>query len=140
MTSLKIELNNLINELQNDLKIPTLIKVFSVPFIILLAAVVISIQYSIPPAELFRDPSAVANISPFVGVVSNLGVFLWSSTATLCLFSWLVLSQQFPKSEFTHFYFWSGVLSLMLFFDDLFLLHENVLPNQLGISLSLIHI
>ena len=57
----------------------------------LLAVVLVSKQAEIPIYKFTRDPSAIAGISSFAGIVSNLGVLLWCASAAISLFSWAVL-------------------------------------------------
>jgi hypothetical protein len=86
----------------------------------------------VPAAALLRDPLAVANTSatccsPYFGAVSHLGVLLWTGTAAVCLVAgasflaagraaaaWLPLA--------------AGLLTAVLAVDDLFMVHERVLP------------
>lgn len=117
-----------------------LITSFLLPIVILASVALVSYQFSIPPADFLRDPSAVANMSPFVGAVSNLGVFLWGSAATVSFFCWWILSTLGRPSFIQRFYLSMAGLTFILFLDDLFLLHENVLPNNLGISQKLVFV
>ena len=99
-----------------------------------------------------RDPHAIANellrsfkpvsdpsqpqppLFPFyIGLVSNLGVLLWCTTAAVCWLTAIVLHHK--KSKLTSsFFLWSAGISTVLLFDDLFLIHEQVMPRYLGIS------
>ena len=98
-----------------------------------------------------RDPHAVANsllrtlepleqssqpkpLFPFyVGLVSNFGVLLWCTTAAVCFFTYMVLQSQ-KRLKAASFFLWSAGISTVLLFDDLFLIHEEVMPFYLGIS------
>lgn len=98
-----------------------------------------------------RDPHAVANsllqslepaseqssqqkpLFPFyIGLVSNFGVLLWCTTAAVCFFTYMVLRP--TRRQLASFFLWSAGISTVLLFDDLFLIHEEVMPHYLGIS------
>ena len=82
-----------------------------------------------PIGTFTRDPATVIGFSPFVGLVSNLGILLWSATAAIALFSAAVLRKQ--KPEMASFYLFTGLVTAMLLFDDWFLFHEVVFPHYL---------
>lgn len=80
-------------------------------------------------SDLTRDPSAVLKGPAYVGFLSNLGIFFWSASAVICFFtSWLLRSSG-DLSGYPGMLFWSGMLSLMLGFDDAFQLHEKFFSN-----------
>ncbi len=105
----------------------------------LLSAVVVvgaaSLQPWVDPADLLRDPLAVAELKGpacckvYDGLVSNLGVILWMACAAICIFSGglLAADRQFVAG-YGKFLLAAGLFSGFLGFDDLFLVHENVLP------------
>ena len=97
-----------------------------------------------------RDPHAIAQsklqllqsgseafeqkqLFPFyIGLVSNFGVLLWCTTAAVCFFTFMVLRP--TRRRLRSFFLWSAGISTVLLFDDLFLIHEQVMPVYLGIS------
>lgn len=80
-------------------------------------------------SDLTRDPSAVLKGPAYVGFLSNLGIFFWSASAVICFFtSWLLRSLP-DYRDYSGMLFWSGMLSLMLGFDDAFQLHEKFFSN-----------
>jgi hypothetical protein len=78
-----------------------------------------------------RDPTSVARISPFTGVTSNIGVLLWCATSAICLFTAAVLRRR--TSGMAPFLLSSGLFTLVLLLDDLFLFHEVVFPVYLAV-------
>ena len=97
-----------------------------VPSALALIVVILLNQYfKISMYEIFRDPSQIAKISPFAGVMSNLGVLLWWSTASVCYFTVIFLNM-FKQSEKFWFMFASALLSAYLTADDLFRIHDSV--------------
>ena len=100
--------------------------------LVFMAAVVL--QPWIDPADLLRDPLAVAELKPaecckvYYGAVSNLGVLLWTAGAAIALFgAGLALALGRPAGE-AGLLLAAGMLTGFLAIDDLFLVHENVLP------------
>ncbi len=88
--------------------------------------------YGVPFAKLARDPLAGAGAS-YTGLLSNVGVLLWSGAATACLFSGAVLGRGTGDAALRRFLLCSGLLTCMLLADDLFLLHEELLPGWTGV-------
>lgn len=82
----------------------------------------LNITEDVPLYLATRDPAAVAEINPFIGVASYFGVLFWAAAATLCLFSAYLIQAK----ELSVFFGLAGALSLLLLFDDLFLLHETI--------------
>ncbi len=75
-----------------------------------------------------RDPAAHFKFSPFAGLVSNLGVLATVSAAAICLFASFHTKADAPLLRAI------GFFGLMIAFDDLLMLHEDTLPNRLGVS------
>jgi hypothetical protein len=99
----------------------------------LTALVVIYLVTGIPLRLFFIDPVAEFNSPMYIGFVSNLGVLLWCAAASICLFSgWLTFANK-GQRRLAWFLIGSGLLSAMLMFDDLYLLHEEVIEDHLFI-------
>ncbi len=116
----------------------SIVKAFIFPIGVLILVIGVTVLGSIPLTDLMRDPTAVADIPFYIGFVSNIGILLWCAAAAVCLFSWNLLKRlksNFPNQSFL---FWSGTLTIILLLDDLFLLHEDVFPNGLGISQKIV--
>lgn len=108
--------------------------VFLLALLALSAAIIASATMGTPIGNLLSDPASILNVSPFTGAISNVGVLLWCATVSVCLFTWSVLRQRPGATQFSRFIFWSGLISLLLLVDDLFLLHEWVYPRHLGVT------
>ncbi len=100
--------------------------------LVLMAVIFLHLYFKISMYELFRDPSQIAKISPFAGVMSNLGVLLWWTTASVCFFTAILLFM-FKQDEKFWFILSSALLSAYLTADDLFRLHDSV-AWQVGIQ------
>jgi hypothetical protein len=105
-----------------------------IPMLILVGMIIlVSRQYGISIADLTRDPSATTGHSPFMGTLSHVGVLFWCATVAICLFSFALLQGTGSIGEFSAFFLFGGLISLLLLLDDLFLLHETVFPLYLKI-------
>ena len=111
-----------------------LFSLYFLPLLFLFAVVVASSQMGVSLAMFTRDPATVAQIHPFVGVVSNFGVMLWTASATICLYNWTIFRHSLNEKRFATFLLCSGLLTLLLLFDDFFLLHEIIYPHYFGVS------
>ena len=117
-----------------------LVIIYAVALLTLAALVVVHFVADIPLRLFFIDPVAEFSSPMYVGAVSNLGVVLWGSTASACLFGgWLLWGRQ-NAAEQSRFLLGSAVVSAILLFDDLFLLHEEVLPERLKIPQPIVFV
>lgn len=104
-----------------------------VPATLLIAGA--AFQPWIDPADLFRDPLAVAELKGtacckvYDGAISSLGIIGWMSSAAVCLFvaTFFASLRDRPQGSVL-FFLYAGLFTAFLGFDDLFLVHENVLP------------
>jgi hypothetical protein len=86
--------------------------------------------YGIAPSAFYRDPVAVLEAKFVIGWFSNLGVVLWISASTICLFTAATHKMQDRERKALLIL---GLLTLALGLDDLFMLHDGLLPF-LGLS------
>lgn len=98
----------------------------------------IALQPWVSPGDLLRDPLAVAEMSEtcckvYFGAVSSAGVLLWASGAAICVFAASVLAVSSRQIRQAIFLFSAGLLTGILVLDDLFLVHDNILP-AFGVS------
>jgi hypothetical protein len=112
---------------------PFLAKVYLIPLLGLFAITLASTLKGIPMYKFMRDPSSIAHIHPFAGVMSNLGVLLWCASATICLFGWAILCGRTSETKFSNFFLYFGLMTILLMLDDLFRLHESIFPNLFGV-------
>ncbi len=104
------------------------------PTLSMLAALtVISLVADIPLQRFFTDPVSEFGAPMYIGLVSNIGVVLWASGASACLLGALVLWGKPGNREQTRFLLSAALVTGLLTLDDLFLLHEEILPERLGI-------
>jgi hypothetical protein len=109
-----------------------LIPVAALAFQALVIAVVV--RKGLPPAIANRDMAQIGNLHPLVGVVSNLGVLLWAAAAAICgLTAWVLVRARAPRAEI-RFFAAAACLTAYIVVDDVFMLHEMLLPAYLGMS------
>jgi hypothetical protein len=70
---------------------------------------------------------------PLVGIVSNVGVVVWAATAAITLFTALALRRRGEARGVWRFPLGAGLLTCWLMLDDLFLFHEWLFPEVLGV-------
>lgn len=121
----------------SSLKLSPLVWIF-VPVILLLAAA--RIQTYVPISHLTRDPLVVADAPFYLGIFSNFGILFWCAGGAIALFSSVVCRARPGQQELGRFFLASGVLTLVLMFDDLFQLHEGFLPYHVGIPEDIVYL
>ncbi len=126
---------------------PVVIKLYT-PIVILLCLVIfVSSITGVSINSFMNDPSAIAKINPFLGVVSNIGILFWCAAASICFFSFALLKDSSIRNSWQNFLLASGFLTTILLLDDLFLFHEDnwnsrnfLFPNTTFLSEKVIYI
>ncbi len=80
--------------------------------------------------EILRDPAQQNGQSSFLGFVSNVGIWLWVSSAAICFFS-AITSQLVNKGSKRELLFLVGILSVILAIDDFFMIHDRYVNEKL---------
>lgn len=79
--------------------------------------------------EILRDPAQTNDSSSFLGFVSNIGIWLWIGSASICFFS--VLTRGISgKKKIKELLFFTGMLSMLLAVDDFFLIHDRYISQK----------
>lgn len=112
---------------------PLLYVIFGVAVSMLVGIGLLRVFLGVDIGELTRDPIHKTGLHPFVGFVSNLGVILWGFTAAVCFFSSFVLRRSGSSREGVRFYLYAGLITTWLMLDDLFLFHDVILREYVGI-------
>jgi hypothetical protein len=76
--------------------------------------------------EILRDPAQQTHQSSFLGFLSNIGNWLWISSAAICFFSATI-----GKSSLRKLLVFIGLLSTILAIDDFFLIHDRYVNQNL---------
>jgi hypothetical protein len=114
--------------------LPFAIFTYTLAVLLLLLMIFIRYMYHVPMAELTRDPVQLLNGRPYTGMLSNLGIIVWSATAGICLFVVILNVNQQHLKRGKQFFLLAFVFTMVLLLDDLFLLHDVILPEDLKIS------
>lgn len=113
----------------------TYIRLVSLGFVVLFCLlIVLGMQSYVPLVYLTSDPAVLSQQPFYFGMLSNIGVLLWIATATVCLFSALLLKILKRHTKSATFLSVFGIISLFLGLDDLFLLHERAIPKVFHVS------
>jgi len=87
-----------------------------------------SLGYSI--MQIIRDPAQQSGASSFLGFLSNIGIWLWVSSAAICFFTILTRKTKLNKNH-KELIFLAGILSITLAFDDFFLIHDRYIDQNI---------
>lgn len=104
----------------------------------LVAIVVSSLWTGIDIPRFTRDPLASLHVHPLTGVISELGVLMWWSGASVWGFSALVLQLQGEAQE-ARMLVHAALLSAYLAIDDQFQIHEDLAERYLGVPEMLVY-
>jgi len=96
--------------------------------------------YNIPIESFIRNPTAVLGGAVYIGFISNIGILFWAFTTAICLFSSMIHKQDKNQASTRQFLFYSGLLTLWLLLDDMFMLHDSIFPYHLMIPEELIYL
>src|SRR5262245_59972388 len=119
---------------QCRLLVPTFIMIYAPAMLLLGVAVMASLAMGVPLVNFFSDPLGLTYSNPLLGVISNIGILLWSASAAVCLFTYLIVRGRRQDREVRLFFLLFGLLTLVLMLDDLFQFHEEVFPKYLNLD------
>ena len=109
------------------------------PLFIYLSIIGLSSSFGIESTLVIRDLAQTCGYPIGVGLISNLGILMWSASASITLFS--SLSGLVEKREESNLLLLGGILTLILCLDDFLLLHDKYIgPDFLYITYSTIGI
>ncbi len=106
---------------------------------ILSTMVAVSVFYNVPMHKLTCDISCIADIHPFSGVLSNLGILLWCVAASTCAFAAMTIRSAGDRKNYL-FLLFSALLSAYLLFDDFFMFHEVMARWCFGLNEKVIFV
>ena len=108
---------------------PMIVLILAVSAVLVGVVLLLHFWKGIPIGRLTRDPTAIVGVPLYTGFLSQIGIFFWSASTAVCIFSAKVLSRHPDSLEIKRFLFVSGLLTLVLGLDDVFLLHEDFFPS-----------
>lgn len=110
---------------------------FYTPFLIVL--LVAGWQQAVPIQLLTRDIFATTQAPVYTGLLSNIGVLTWCISCVICIFTYfLIKPANSHDKKVKAFIGLSGLISFWMMADDLFMLHELVFPQYIGIPEKLV--
>ncbi|WP_293961992.1 hypothetical protein [Sneathiella sp.] len=80
--------------------------------------------------QILRDPAQQTETSSFLGFLSNIGNWVWVSSAAICLFSAINVGSP-GTARRRELALMVGVLSLALGIDDFFLIHDRFIHEYI---------
>ncbi|HUP19956.1 MAG TPA: hypothetical protein VM778_08390, partial [Gemmatimonadota bacterium] len=103
------------------------------PALLIAALPLLSRLLETPIGDFTRDVFSTAELPVYIGLVSNVGIFMWGATAAVCGFAWWVAPG--PRWRGRRAWLlatavWSGVLMA----DDFFMFHEWIFPKVTGLD------
>jgi hypothetical protein len=101
-------------------------------FLLLMAA--FSLLNDFHFSYLSRDPVQILDAKPYIGMVSNVGILLWCATAAILFYSARLSSLAGKPRIQTNFLLSSGLITLLMLIDDLFLFHDIIFPEYFHID------
>lgn len=97
----------------------------AVPTALIALVVVFSSIRGVPVRIFFSDTNAIGDLPFYTGIVSNMGIILWFSSAVIAWFSTSFARYDVHRSQY-HYLNYFGLLSMVLFLDDMLMIHEQV--------------
>lgn len=104
-----------------------------IPILVFVAIWVVGSHHNTDFGLLTRDPAQLFNFNPLIGIISDFGILLWCSTASICFFVFVHLRSKQDRI-FGGFFVASAFLTFYLLLDDLFLIHEILGPQYLHVK------
>ena len=113
--------------------IPALLLAFLSTALLLAIAILIKNATGEAFSYMTREPAYIAGLPPFAGLLSNVGILIWTAAAVVCFLAATVIDDQ------RAFLLSSGSLTLMLLLDDMFMFHDVLFPDYLGVSQNFVY-
>lgn len=112
---------------------PIIIISFAATTALLSIVILMGIEYNVELDHFTQDPTAIVNAPFYIGFFSDIGILLWCGSVAFCFLTKAILPKSTGTKKIRNYLLYSGLISALLMFDDLFLLHEEAFPKFLGI-------
>lgn len=128
--------------IQNQLKnaAPILVMVYAFTTAVLSIVILLGIEHNIELDHFTQDPASIMNTPFYLGFFSYIGILFWCGSAMLCFYSNQLLAGKKNNDRIRSFMLYSGLISTLLMFDDLFLMHEIVLPDYFMLPRGIVYV
>ncbi len=108
---------------------PVLVMVYAFTTAILSIVIFLGIEHNIELDHFTQDPATIMSTPFYLGFFSYVGILFWCAAAVICFYTRAILPETTENSRLRSFMLYSGLVTSLLMLDDLFLLHELVLPE-----------
>jgi hypothetical protein len=119
---------------------PVMVITYAITTAILSIVIFIGIEFNVELDHFTQDPVTVMDAPFYLGFFSHFGILFWCGTAILCFYTRIILRNTSTNSEHLKFMLYSGLITSLLLFDDLFLLHESVFPEFLNMNKGTVYV
>jgi hypothetical protein len=119
---------------------PILVMVYAFTTAVLSLVIFLGIENNIELDHFTQDPASIMNTPFYLGFFSYIGILFWCGAAMLCFFTNQILTKNKSNQNVRSFLLYSGLISTLLMFDDLFLLHEDVLPVYFHLPETIVYV
>jgi hypothetical protein len=119
---------------------PILVMVYAFTTAILSIVIFLGIENEIELDHFTQDPAAIMDTPFYLGFFSYIGILFWCGAAMICFFAHQLLPRSQENKRSISFLLYSGLISTLLMFDDLFLLHELVLPEYFYLPKNIVYL
>lgn len=119
---------------------PILVMSYAITTAILSVVIFLGIEHNIELDHFTQDPASIMDTPFYLGFFSYIGILFWCGSAVLCFFSSVILPSDEKSKRSKSFLLYSGLISSLLMFDDLFLMHEVVLPEYFYLPENMVYI
>ena len=111
-----------------------LAKIFVPPSFFLVLLYVAAKMKGIDFSYISRDPIQLLNGKPYTGLLSNTGILFWCFTTAILFFSAKIARNLGRPKILYQFFFFAGLLTLLMLVDDFFLFHDVICPEYLHLN------
>jgi hypothetical protein len=119
---------------QFRLLIPTILIAYSLTLAVVVGISLYAISTGRRVWYFTVDPFIIGNLPFYAGILSNIGILLWSASATVCFFSVTILRNEELLKRYKWFLIMSGLMTSLFLFDSFFQMHRIFYPNRLHLS------
>jgi len=112
---------------------PVIVIIFAATLVVLSVIIMIGMKYNVQLNHFTKDPVQIMNAPFYLGLFSNIGILFWCGSAVICFFSKSFMPPKTENRIMRMFLLFSGLITMLLMLDDLFLFHEVMFPEYFGI-------
>ncbi len=124
-------IKNLLNQILVSKKILRFINITVIPALIFFSLSLIGLKSAgFQIIEILRDPAQQSGASSFLGFLSNIGIWLWISSAAISFF-FAMTNNIFGRKNLKGLLFLTGMLSILLAVDDFFMIHDRYVNQNI---------